>query len=68
MPGPLQALLDSPVVGTYLRIRLAFLFALVVTVVLGGTAIAVGGVAGVALLLGVVAGGLVALLVVARFR
>ncbi|MFC5366185.1 hypothetical protein [Salinirubrum litoreum] len=68
MSGPLQHLLDSPVVGSYLRIRLALLFALLLTVVLGGAAISVGGPVGVALLLGVVACGLLALLVVAVVR
>jgi hypothetical protein len=68
MAGPLQRLLDSAIVGTYLRIRLAWLFALLSAVVLGGSAVSVGGVAGVALLLGVVAGGLLVLLVVALLR
>jgi ABC-type transport system involved in cytochrome c biogenesis permease component len=68
MPGPLRRLLDAPLIGTYLRLRVALLFATVLAVVLGGTAIAVGGVAGTALLLGLVASGVVASLVVVWVR
>ena len=67
-PGPLQSLLDSPILGTYLRIRLAWLFALVLAMVLGGAAISVGGLLGAGLLLGLVACGLLALLVAAVLR
>jgi hypothetical protein len=68
MPGPLRRLLDSSLVGTYLRLRVALLVATVLTVVLGGTAVAVGGVAGVVLLLGLVACGVVASLLVVWVR
>lgn len=66
--GPLRALRNTPVLGTYLRAYVAFLLASVLAVASAAVLLRIGGAAGVAALATVLVAGFAACWAVLAFR